>query len=348
MIVPVFLMVPLINYVVDPANLFRQGSGVEQGIASHNLAGWNVAVPLTYADYDERVMHASIIDGMKNAHDVIVLGSSRVRQITREMFQSKSFYNFASAAATLEDFWIYYSLYRQKGFRPMRVVLGMEHWMLDGDPGYTHWKSLATVYYDAVKERGFPVPDDYEEIEARYSLERWGQLLSPAYFQASVKKLFSQEGLLSEKRFYPTRDEKAKKGEWLQRFDGSAGERQVPRTTEEVLQMVMTKDDGVSPLTEIDSIRVKLLDDLIGLMKADGAEVIICLPPVHPVTYSKWKKSKKGAVRAERFYQQYAQSKGIKLIGSYNPENTGADGSGFMDWVHPRRFVMAEIFKEAL
>jgi hypothetical protein len=340
---PILIFVIAINYIVDPANLFDNDLHVEKGIAKLNLSNWNVAVPLVYADYDERAMHSYMINGFPKEHDVLVFGSSRVRQITREMFISKTFYNFASAAATLEDFWIYYTLYKDRGFIPKKIILGMEHWMLDKDPGYYHWKTFASLYYGAISINGFNVPDNYENVKSYYSFEKLLELLSPAYFQTAIKKVFSSDFTINATRFYATHDELAKKGEWLQRYDGSAGERLIPRTVEEVREKVITEDDGVSPLREIDSKRVKLLTNLITLIKSDGIEVFFVLPPVHPITYKKWSYSKKGAIEAEKFYRKFAIEKVIQVIGSYNPENVAASEKDFMDWVHPRRNLMSKI-----
>ncbi len=345
-IIPVIVAIPSLNYLVDPANLFVKGSGIEKSIADLNLAGWNVSVPLIYADYDERIMHSYLIEGFEVSHDTVVFGSSRVRQITHEMFQGNTFYNFASAAANLEDFWAFYSLYKTQGLRPKRIILGLEHWMLDKDPGYTHWKTLAPVYYEIISKQGYEVPENYQQVKTTYTLEKLMQLVSLSYFQESLKRVFASGGKLSGERFSATRDEKARDGEWLQRFDGSAGERLIPRTTEEVRTKVLTEDDGVSPMRAIEQSRVRLFSKLVELIESDGIEVVFFLPPVHPVTFEKWKKNKKGIIAAEEFYRDYAASKGITIIGSYNPSRVNADEKDFMDWVHPRREIVTSIIAE--
>lgn len=345
---PFVLIIISTNYLIDPANLFGRNQSMEADIAHANSEGWNVAVPLIHADYNERLMHIALIELMGQEHDILVFGSSRVRQITSDVFGDNSFYNFASAAANLEDFWVYYGFYKQAEFKPKVVILGLEHWMLDRNPGYTHWQTHQTEFYDFVSgdfEKRNALDNQGEKLSLR--LERWLQLLSPPYFQATLRRyLMYDEPNNTSGRFYLTHSEYAKSGEWLQRWDGSAGEALIPISEQDVLNRVKTEDDGVSPLREIAIERVELFSDFIELLKQDGVEIAFFLPPVHPYTYAKWMRTGMNADVAEKYYREYASARGIAVIGSYDPGRAGASPVHFIDWVHPRRKIVSELITD--
>ncbi len=356
MVLPLVTLLISINVIIDPGSLFHDG--VEEEIANIILDGKRAGIPREYIDYTERDFQKSFITRVEEKKDVIAFGSSRVRYIRGDLFPGKSFHNNAVNAASLEDFITQYHLYRKRGLVPERLVLALDHWILDKDNGYTNWLTLRSDYFDAAEQMKLPFPhgadlnagmsDDVILFYQRPEFLKWREALSPAYFQASWKRLISGNfSLTREKRVLPTQETEAYTL-YVINEDGSFADQKHPSSVEDVRNLVDTVDDGVSPLKEINEQLAKNLERFLDVLKEDGVEVLLVLVPTHPRTYVKWTKNdNKGLIKGEAFFRDLAKRKGLPIVGSYNPANIPADESEFRDWVHPYRPVLERIIRQA-
>ncbi len=344
-VLPVGVLLVAINVWVDPGNLFQKG--LEDEMADIILNGDRLGVPREYINYNERLFQKSCITRIDERKDVIVFGSSRVRYIHKDLFPNMTFHNNAVNAASLEDFILLYGYYRERGLIPKKLILAPDHWILDKNAGYTNWHRLWEDYEKYADQMGLVVGslpnDDVVQFWRTPFFMRWREALSPAYFQQSWKKILNGQFIRGNIRVQATEHTKTHEV-YVINADGSFADQKFPASIEDVRNLVETVDDGISPLKKIDKRLAGNFEKFLDVLKADGVEVTILLVPFHPITYKKWiKDDTKGLLKADDYFREVAKKKGLKVIGSQNPDNIPSLEIEYRDWVHPRREVLERI-----
>jgi hypothetical protein len=348
-IMPIILIVAAVNIWIDPGNILQQG--LEEEMADVILSVERLGVPKKYIEYDERVFQKSYITRVKEKKDVLVFGSSRSRYIRETLFPNSSFHNHAVNAASLEDFIVLYGLYRKRGFIPAKLIIAVDHWILNSESGYSNWKTLWRDYEFAANEMELDVgqlPD--EGITGYFSdtlFVKHREILSPAYFQESIKRIIRGDYKYNSAVERVAATELTKSYEvYVINSDGSFADEKVPNTVEQTRKLVETVDPGIAPLKVIDKRLSKNFERFLDVLKNDNVEVILMLIPFNPITYHKWiKNDNNGLDKATKYFKDVARRKNIKIIGSYDPSVIPAYLSEFRDWVHPHRNVLERILK---
>ena len=190
---------------------------------------------------------------------------------------------------------------------------------------------------------------DFEEYETIALIGK--ELLSPAYFQESLKIIWTKESaeegplLLGKRECLPD----------LQYYvfcsDGS-----VPwplpenHDVKSVDSIVRTVDDGLVPLVDVDKNALVLLRQITEQYMSKGTEIKFVLVPVHPYSYSKWasENDSRGFVKAEKVFKAFAKQHGVSIYGSYDPKVVGCGDADFRDWVHPLPACTNKLVNEIL
>jgi hypothetical protein len=166
------------------------------------------------------------------------------------------------------------------------------------------------------------------------------EMLSPAYFQQSLKTL------LEAKRESSVQNIEAKQlclpdanpAIYIFCSDGSVPWPSVENyNSENVENIVRTIDDRLVPLKVIDRGAMGLLKQITDFYIRNGIDVTYILVPVHPFSYKKWKSENdsRGFLLAESTYRKFAAINNITIVGSYDPSVVGCKNTDFRDWVHP-------------
>lgn len=334
------LSVVATNYVVDPAHLFSDGE-YERDMANFLLSGNNVA---NVVSYDGRNMWKIYISGLGQPKEVIVLGSSRSMQLRSSLFPGKAFINNSVPHATVEDYLAIYQLYHQRNYAPTIVVLGLDPWILNNDSGLTRWISLKEEYMAMAKSLGFSVaPSDLPEDTGESKLK---ELLSVSYFKESLAELLHRREEYSQ-----VSDSSFTTAGILS--DGSAirHSRQKSRSVEqvEVLAIAFAKEKPVYALGGFAELDKRLLDTLVAFidyLQRNAVEVIFYLPPYHPSTYRMLSESSEYSIvlRAEECFRDIARSRGIQVVGGYNPDDSDSTQEDFFDGMHPKESSAVKAF----
>ena len=78
-----------------------------------------------------------------------------------------------------------------------------------------------------------------------------------------------------------------------------------------------------------------VLERFLSLLARDHVDVLLYLPPTHPLFYSSYHTSAYPVVdAAQRYYEDLAGRNGLSLLGSYNPVDCGLEESDFDDGDH--------------
>lgn len=326
------------NYVVDPAHVVHR-AGYARDIASMMLSGRNVA---NATNFDDRLMNKYYIDGLTEPRDVVVLGSSRTMQINASMFPGRTFFNSSMTAASLADQLAVYQMYVQKGIEPSTVVLGLDPWSLSSDPISPHHGSVIEEYEAAMRRLGTPIRTERFSGLSR-ALQPYGALLSPSYLASTVRSLGSEGrecyATDNEIESQPVRLSDGSRNFGRKKHEAVApdpGEVNIPTPS-----LPSVKPRPLDP--ELCQTLQAFIDDLLGR----GIEVIIILPPFHPMAYAEMTGSAHRAtiVDTHQYIRNAALARGLRVLGSFDPADLGFVESDFYDGTHPKTSAIARILR---
>ncbi|MCW5887904.1 MAG: DUF1574 family protein [Anaerolineales bacterium] len=333
--VPVFLLVGLVNYVVDPSLLFGIGR-VEREMAQAMLNGQNIANIL---NYDHRLLQKFYFAGLQQTPDMVVLGSSRSMLVRASYFPGRHLYNAAVAGGSVEDFLAIDQVMRNNGHRPETVILDISPWVFNRENGQTRWRSLASEYFQALDRLG--IDHGLDEYWRSLDVEKYSALFSLPYLQESLRWANRENSY-----YFTTRSHT---GEVLKLSDGSRvyGDEEEKRSAAELQKLVSTAVDNLSPFNQLDPFFMQVFETFVAGLQAEGVEVVFFLAPYPPAMYTA-DAMQPSAQAVEQYLHSFAAQHGITVVGSYDPAALGCDASEFYDAVHPRPSCIAKLGLEAL
>ena len=340
---PLLLLMVGINAHVDPGNVLGTGER-ERRLAEDLQAGHEVRVA---SGYDEMLLQRRCAERMHRRVDVLILGSSRSMTISAASFPGRTIWNGSVSSAAIEDYIAIEQAFEDRGLRPRAVLIGLDPWVLSAP------LRNASVALDAERQRGLKRIGLGSGAErgalppARSARSRYLELLSPAYFQASLSVLASGGwASLREGRRRVSGEPQASMvaAGNLVHPDGSLawGPRLEDRTTEEVRQLARSyaaRPPAALLAGELLPERRRLLEAFVARLQDDGVAVAFWLAPFHPDTYPILRASEPPSIieAAESAFRALAASRGVPVIGSFDPSAAGARPEDFVDEHHLRR-----------
>jgi hypothetical protein len=355
---PLIFVMLLVNYFVDPAGLFRPG-GYENDIVEILHQGLNVA---NANNYNERLLQLCYINTDKNQKDIIVFGSSRVKQINAKSFNSKSFFNHAISCASLEDFFIICEMYEEKNKLPGTIILGLDPWILNKNNDLRQWQFFRD--YDANFMKRLQGDKDVDTFFSRYSylifrIKEKLTLFSPSYFGITVRYIASHlSEFIKNGRvridYYPTGLDNADPANRLNvnilLADGSLAD-----GNNSILNMRADFKNSqihdavlfLEGFYELDKINCQNFENFVEYLLKKKTRVIFFLPPYHPNVYKYLMDSTRYQIiaMAETYFRAVGIHKQIRVIGSYDPVLCGLKDEDFYDGVHPTREAVDKLIK---
>lgn len=355
---PVVFAIAALNITVDPANLFT-GAAYERGIANLLAAGKNVA---SIANHDDRLVQRFYAQQITQAPDVLVLGSSRAMQIRTAVVGKHSFYNASVTEATLPDFEGILELYLGRGRQPHTVIIAVDAWDLQTTHYLAGWKTLSperNAFLDAMTREQPSLeqtPLDRLSGELLDRVRPWshyGQAVSLSYFQASLQERERRTSQPREvrKQYYAT-DETALDVA-IKLADGSlvygtAMRERTPEAVEREAQVYNTKwRDSLDERTgKVEPAKKAEFEALVDHLAARGIHVAFYLGPYHPTTYSFFRREKNMRIgeAVEDYIHTLAATRGMTVVGSYDPAKAEVDATDFFDALHVREGGVAKMF----
>jgi hypothetical protein len=338
--IPVLVIVVMVNYFADPAHVFDNGA-YEKKLAEYLANGQNVA---NVSDYNERLFQKFHVEKIENRPDVLVIGSSRAMQISSGMFPGFTFFNTGVSNAVIQDYLSIFELYQERGFEPRVLIIGIDPWILNGNNSITRWRELEPEYFKMLER--LTGKADVPWFRRSIIEQRYFMLLSPKYFQRSLRVLFKP----SEKiKYYPVDSMDAEVP--IKLSDGSY-------IYERSFRMKTPNEVHTLALRSIDDYRLANFKELnpglrntfelfVKYIKEQNICVIFFLAPYHPVAYKQMIESHdyKIITDVENWVRKVAEENNIKIIGSYNPATCGLKEEDFYDWAHPKRESVEELFR---
>lgn len=370
--VPIIGLLIGVNYFVDPANLYKH---IEKGIADILLSGKNAA---NVGDRDERLVVKYYAQQVKDAPDVLVLGSSRTLEIDSKMLAGSRIYNASVSGATVRDDMAIYGMFRSRGLLPDEIILGLDPWLLNARNGQPRWTSVREYYEytSTLSEQAVKAKQDgvsrtgpgWEEQprltvradprKAELTREKYLNLLSPTYFQAGIKKLWKNYSSPGRDESAPVEATKSMIADQaILRSDGSLS---YPRAYRERDEATVSREArsyanaepiySLGAFKELDPQAISDLEGFLDLLEMDGVNVRLVLIPYHPVVYKKLGNKYSSKYRlvpeTEKYFRSLAVERGLPIIGSFNPAVGGYTSSDFYDGMHLKREQVTRMVRD--
>lgn len=336
--IPIPIAMMYFSYRIDPSGLFW-GAGFERIASEYMLEGAYIS---GYERLDGRKLNEVYAKNVPYAPQVLVNGSSRSMTISKAIAPGKTFYNCANTGGDRYDFFNAYYYFAKEGKEPETVILSMEPWLFNTSAEAIDKRSDKKLYAEFMnKELGFA---DYV-YEAPNENEKYLALISPSYFQASVRyyKRDTSKEIMPEPVYENVDDQLAV----IKCPDGSIlyDKKFNNRTKDEIDIDLLNATVPTQPLfrladfKELDPIFMKQLDAFIKYLQNKNIEVVLYLPPYHKAFYD-------AAVAQKDLYKPFfdvedyciatAKRYDLKVYGSFNPEAIGLEYEDFLDALHLR------------
>lgn len=328
-----------INFAVDPAHVYGDHE-YERDVARALSQGKMVA---NLRNYDERLVQRYYVEGLRTAPEVAVLGSSRTMPLRSGDIGSQRAFNHSVSGASLPDFLAIWQLYRAQGWRPQRLVVGVDPWIFNRHNKQVRWRSLGPEF--AAISRHLRLDP---RLQGNASTgERLRTLFSLPYLADSLRGLLLGDADAATK-FFVTDDSEHPDGVKLP--DGAT----VSPARRRGLSVAAVAADaagftkrGAYSLEGFDRMDPSLQDAFerfLDLLRDEGVEVTLALAPYHPQTYPALLADGYSVVATvERYLRECGARRRIAVWGSYSPTAAGCNDTHFTDGMHPTRECLTSI-----
>ena len=318
--ISIIISIVFVNYFGDGSNIYNH---YEKKMAKILNGGNNVT---NLERINERLLRIHSINMLKQAPDVVVLGSSRVMDFSTKHFKHDIFYNNGVSGASLEDYISIYQCYKERNILPKKLIIEITPWIFNKNNGESRWKTLES-YYNRYKN-----VDDNIITDAEIFARKYRPLLSLSYFQFSLPKL-----ILGEKK--PRRLINNNKLTMLS--DGSIiYPNEYSNANQEIVNNKIIEwisKEEIYKLGGFTTLSEGLLSDFnnfIDECKSKNICLEFYLIPVHPLVFDKIEQDYLMVLETEKAIKEIADKNDIKCIGTYDPFKLNLDESHFLDGMH--------------
>ena len=351
------LIVPVTNYLVDPAGIYTQSlAGSTEGTVVQLLLSGSGAEGLN--NYDERLVKRHCIYGISKDTEVLALGSSRVALVTAEMAGTESFFNLAVTGAGLQDVVAMYGVSVMNGITPERVIIALDpcfvnsnytSFRFDGvlNDGYAYCLTQLMGYSaDAVGYDSF-VNGKYLAEGAvssffDYPLEMQQELFSIPYFQSSLQLLLSgtAEDYVRATDLHYT-DEASLRPDGSYCYPIAYREAGIAQVTELADSQTWLVGENKARIIGCEDAQagdpnLQLFADFVAMLVESGVQVDLLAVPLNPILWQYMQQHERYApiIDSVDFFNRVAEENGCRIAGSFDPAALGAEITDFYDGYH--------------
>jgi hypothetical protein len=332
------LSISIFNYLVDPLSVFSQSDNQSREYKLAELLTNHPNIISTNMDERKFIQARVNLESSQFDPNTIIVGSSRVMQLGNHLLD-KNVLNLGVSGATIEDQVAILDIATKK-FNPNTLIIGADPWVFNDASGQTRWQTLSEEYQRAVAN--LELGSKVEIIKKKKNYE---QLIGSAYTKESISYVYNEF-------FNPKKDENIEYSDSDQplpnkdiiRRDGSRVYNLKYANQNEDLKTRDSKNwinYSMNPYS-FSKKRKEILEALLENYNKDY-EIIMLLTPYHPAAYDEILKNASVIIEMEKELRLVAQSKNIRIIGSYNPDRYDCQGPEFFDGAHPKDSCMKKI-----
>ncbi|HOK09248.1 MAG TPA: hypothetical protein PLT82_10060 [Candidatus Hydrogenedens sp.] len=339
-ILPIILLIPFfiffisVNVLIDPAGLLRKSQ--EKQIAQWLNEGYGVINAIN-VDYRKIIKERILL--MQGKPDIIIMGSSRAMIIDSSFFPNKHILNCSLPSANLEDIIANYQVLYEAKQLPEKLILCPDlHYFNAYAKSNFH---LFQEFDNAMERMEIVQNTTLKDLIVKWIDPRYFQILSPGYFQESIRFL---PAWVVGKIPRPKPIEHYETEEKVIRPDGSiiyeSSRRQ--RTQQEIElkaeRYAFKHPEGLINYRILDPTRKQIFENFLKIVKKDGVEIEVIFIPIHPRSYEILSQNKiyKIIIDVEKYMRKVFSSFDIPVYGSFDATKCGCNSTDFYDAVHAK------------
>lgn len=323
-----------VNYYGDASNLYTEG--YEKAIADILLSGRHAT---DLSEVNDRRLQIEVVEQRTWGPQVAIIGSSRTLLINEGHFYPSSTFNHSVYAATWFDLNGMFGLLLARGQLPDTLVLGLDPWTFN--PGHVHafthtWLSL--------------LPADSLPADAQVRMEawdRWSNLLSPSYFQASLKeipkRLTGTDQPIPVNTRYNAHRTRCSDGSLT--YDPVFASSDSMQITERIKLFLDGTLYGMNGYHSTDKVGVEAVQTILLEARRHGVYPVVFFPPVAPKVYQRIANDYPLALLNEARLRDWCIQQGVEVRGSSNPNDYGLSFRHFYDGIHMNEEGVARFFE---
>jgi hypothetical protein len=229
-------------------------------------------------------------------------------------------------------------------------MISMDPWDLQEPDWLTRWTSLYDQRAALLTKIGLPAPAGRPGSLTVW--RKWGQLLSPTYFQASCRALAAKvahrgTNLLRgyQATTATTADTAVKLSDGSLVYDPAMRAKSTAAVQQEAKTYAAKWQSQFRKVAQVKPAGKTELEALLVYLRAQGMDVCFYLGPYHPVTYAEMRDQHGYRIGGdmEDYLRGLAEQPGVSVVGSYDPVRAGVTAADFFDGLHVKDTGTAKI-----
>ncbi|HET6253702.1 MAG TPA: hypothetical protein VFE32_06500 [Puia sp.] len=331
-IAPVGVLVVLVNYFIDPANIFS-GTAYVAGISDILVKGHNVD---NVSNYDERALQEQMIRKLPYRPDVVVLGSSRVMELGSTFFPGKKVLNCGVSHANINDLIAITGLLDSTNKLPDEMVINVDpHLICLG--GTMEWQTLMPYHKYLMGKWHIRADAGQRSL----LLEKLGTLISFEYFEKSLTFLSQHRS----KRFLDVGT--GKPALYGRYSDGTICYPAFYAVPDTLKVAADARVVGGREIVNPDPDKADLLSKLVDYLKSRKVKVVLVMLPYHHEYYQAMNHRFGNVFSSyDTLYRQFAQAKAIPIYGGFDAIGLGIPLDEFYDSWHCSREAIKKVYNQ--
>lgn len=276
------------------------------------------------SNIDERVFKKKYAELFNNQKiDYLILGSSRLMQLSSEAVNGGKTLNLAISGAKIEDLVAIYQVYKDNNIKANNVILGIDPLFFNSEYGDDWWRSIAEYYFE------------FEKIEDYINYNKLSdRMLSIDYFRMAMNAIKEKKDDYPSLSFSKTYINNG----YTRRIDGSVYYPKVYREKEQNDINKIAREIDITEY-EFDTLsdeRINKFEVLLDSIQNEVENIYILTLPYHPILYQRI--NNMNCIKNTISYvKALSKKRRITIIGTYNPQSVGFTDKDFYDATHARK-----------
>lgn len=336
--IPISVIIIATNYYVDPANIFSDEAYVNE-IATILASGNNVD---NISNYNERLLQKHFLQKQSDkAPEVVVMGSSRIMEISKDIFPNKKLFNIGVSHANINDLVALTGLLDELHIKPKTVVINVDPYLICNDDIVAdEWTSLKKYHNAFLINHCKDIIDSNKIKTGDNELKKYYTLITFDYFTKSIEFLLKGNTKIVENI---GQNVPKKYGRYI---DGSIAYSYTYQHPDTLNVAKVAKGTAKTKIPEIDNVKVAYLICLLNYFKKNGTTVTLTMLPFHPNFYDEVNRIQSNLfINYESLFNEFAKDQQVKIIGSFNSKKLGINNIYFYDPYHCSGAAIKKIFQ---
>jgi hypothetical protein len=357
LISPFLVIVMSINVLVDSAFVFNSQS---DKIARVLVSGKNARIkfiPSRLGSLQSAVLEERLRKNDTIPYDIMVFGTSRSAEISRNLFPHQTFFNCANPGGNILDYIALYGLYKRKRMLPTHLIISLDPWSFHSRKPVTSEKTI--LYVTDTSLSLLPdkdLNDDYDsglgflglkesksvlKQELPFFLKHGQDLLDLNYFQNNLGSVFDKKVMETDMEYLHSYFIIRSDGGFTLTNQDKVDSIYVEGKSNQFIQGHRT---SFFVSSDTNGMYWHYFERLLAKLTEDGVTTVIFISPVNPIVYDSLSPTSGASI--EEKANSFCRKNGILLIGSFNPHKYGLDrvSNFFSDPYHPVKSVVENIF----